>query len=407
MGRINEILERHLVSPVGFRNGLIEFGYRSTISWACSILLRKNLEFLFVIPVTLLDVVSIDQRALESRDDTEPFYFDGPERFRISYSRECGDFPNVGVDVSGDFRTSSPSVVQVPNVTLLGKYPLPLDEGNKIITPAVGKQKNTVLNVIGSGPSLLSHAVSKRPVKTEVESAVLLYNSWSQGYFHWVLDDLTRLQGIEEACSEGIVEDPKVIVGPEPPDWQLEYLDLLGFDPDEIIRYTDPTHVAKLIVPSTRRENQISPNALRWLRERLLDEVDRDSPVHDDRVYVSRADADRRQVINEDELMDELSDYGFSRYVLSDLTVREQIRLFSECEIIVSPHGANLTNLVFSSDPKVFELYSDYIGGHYAVISDLIGADHEFLRCEPVGPHMRVDTDKIIDRLEDGLSDRE
>jgi capsular polysaccharide biosynthesis protein len=42
---------------------------------------------------------------------------------------------------------------------------------------------------------------------------------------------------------------------------------------------------------------------------------------------------------------------------LSDLSVKEQIKLFSECKILVCSHGAAMVNTIFSKPMKIIELY--------------------------------------------------
>jgi capsular polysaccharide biosynthesis protein len=63
-------------------------------------------------------------------------------------------------------------------------------------------------------------------------------------------------------------------------------------------------------------------------------------------------------LLNEEELCDELQECGFTRVHCEDLTAREQRKLFSEAEMIIAPHGAALTNLVFCQlGTRVVELF--------------------------------------------------
>jgi capsular polysaccharide biosynthesis protein len=67
-----------------------------------------------------------------------------------------------------------------------------------------------------------------------------------------------------------------------------------------------------------------------------------------DRLFVSRSDAAHRFLVNEEELFSALSVLGFQRIVPGRMTVREQIEAFSRAKVIVAPHGAALTNIIFS-----------------------------------------------------------
>ena len=65
------------------------------------------------------------------------------------------------------------------------------------------------------------------------------------------------------------------------------------------------------------------------------------------KVYISRRLAKARKMLNEVELEMQLMDRGFEIVFLEKLSIASQIQLFKNAKVIVSPHGAGLTNLVF------------------------------------------------------------
>jgi capsular polysaccharide biosynthesis protein len=65
------------------------------------------------------------------------------------------------------------------------------------------------------------------------------------------------------------------------------------------------------------------------------------------RLYVSRANDERRKLLNEREVLALLAMHGFETVQLDGLDVRAQVLLFAEASHIVAPHGAGLTNLLF------------------------------------------------------------
>lgn len=69
-----------------------------------------------------------------------------------------------------------------------------------------------------------------------------------------------------------------------------------------------------------------------------------------------RSDADR--VVFE---MNPLEKLNFVKYVLSELSFRDQVRLFANADIIVDPHGTGLTNLIYSTDVNVVELLTSEV----------------------------------------------
>lgn len=65
------------------------------------------------------------------------------------------------------------------------------------------------------------------------------------------------------------------------------------------------------------------------------------------RFYVSRAKTSMRRILNEAELDPILERNGFTKVTLEDLSMAHQVELFRRAEVIVSPHGAGLTTIMF------------------------------------------------------------
>ena len=70
-------------------------------------------------------------------------------------------------------------------------------------------------------------------------------------------------------------------------------------------------------------------------------------------LYITRADANIRRVINEAEIREEVIANGFEIISLSNVPLLQQVELFSEARIIVGPHGAGFTNAVFCQPGSV------------------------------------------------------
>lgn len=88
------------------------------------------------------------------------------------------------------------------------------------------------------------------------------------------------------------------------------------------------------------------------------------------RIYASRLDARQmRSVVNEDEVCDIMRRHGFEIITPGDLDIEDQIAAFRDADVIVGPHGAGLTNLVYcrtGSNTRVVELLQEsYIPGSY------------------------------------------
>ena len=79
------------------------------------------------------------------------------------------------------------------------------------------------------------------------------------------------------------------------------------------------------------------------------------------RLYLSRADATTRQLLNEPTLIKKLQRLGFEEVKCSALSFEEQVLLFNQAEFVVAPHGAALGNLLFCPHgTSVLELFPEY-----------------------------------------------
>jgi capsular polysaccharide biosynthesis protein len=79
------------------------------------------------------------------------------------------------------------------------------------------------------------------------------------------------------------------------------------------------------------------------------------------RIYISRAKAPCRKVVNEDSLLPLLDKYGFTVIHSENLSVREQIEAFANATEIVSLHGSGLANcIVCPSRASVLEIFPQY-----------------------------------------------
>mgnify|MGYP003353282435 FL=1 len=86
--------------------------------------------------------------------------------------------------------------------------------------------------------------------------------------------------------------------------------------------------------------------AVDWLRNKLSHMFS--SRKGGTLIYLSRRDSPHRVMLNEEELEQRLTAIGFNCITGSDLSVEEQSRIFSEARMIVGPHGAGLTNLIWA-----------------------------------------------------------
>jgi hypothetical protein len=99
-----------------------------------------------------------------------------------------------------------------------------------------------------------------------------------------------------------------------------------------------------------------------------------------ERIYVSRALTTHCRILNEEQLIELLSRYGFKSVVLEKLDFRKQVELFHRAEVVVSPYGSSWGNLVWAGKIKIFILYPDRPPEtHVFTYAKALGQEHFFL----------------------------
>ena len=198
-------------------------------------------------------------------------------------------------------------------------------------------------------------------------------------YWHWTFDSLPRIH-LLRLSGEGIEGIDKFITNRILYKFQSDTLKALGISIPMVLEGVKRhLHIRadRVIAPSVIYE--FPPKwACDFLRTELMPKIVQDHPKMRKRLYISRADATTRRVLNERELVDCLSSFGFSTVTLFDKSVSEQATLFASAELIVAPHGSGLTNLVYC-DPgsTVIELFSPtFINPIFWTLSETLGLEY-------------------------------
>jgi hypothetical protein len=241
------------------------------------------------------------------------------------------------------------------------------------------------------------------PIRDAAETVALLGMRESGIYYHWLVDVLPRFHLLQKL---GIPVDSYLLNGAWLAPFQFETMDTLGIPRERLSFSDDNMHLrAKLLLVPGSDIGIVPKWALHYVRYELMEKPGIRPQGGKERLFISRARAKKRKLINEAELMNELSRYGFRSVELETMPVAEQIRLFASAEMIVGPHGAGLTNLIFCKPgTKVIELFSpNHMHTCYPVISSHMGLEHYYLvgvgkrPPEYVNPRIHAD-DITIDR---------
>lgn len=173
---------------------------------------------------------------------------------------------------------------------------------------------------------------------------------WGSEYYHWLHDVLPRL----EMALPFLPSGTRFLIQENPRPYQLDCLQAYGITSDMLIPQpvTIDSEVERLWFATPAGHTGLgSTTALNKVAERLKSFFCTDSATNAPKsIYVSRRKATCRRIINEDELELLLQTYGFTVINSEDLKFAEQVKTFSQAQIILGPHGAGLVNLIFAPE---------------------------------------------------------
>ena len=235
-----------------------------------------------------------------------------------------------------------------------------------------------------------------------LDCACSLFSGWNN-YYHWILEHLSKLRGIEYYKAKTGTQ-PTFIIPNDPPSYIHDTLELLDIKSSNCLEWQSPAiDVKNLVLPSYPEAN---PENLHWLRTNLRSSIQEEVPYNiPNRIYISREKAPKRRVKNESEVLNLVNDFGFERVFAEDLSIKSQIRLFSKANKIIGPHGAGLTNMIWGDEMTIIEIHNDYIRDHYSVLANNLG--HRYIpiqgdSTQPTELNSNIIVD--VDRLEAALS---
>ncbi|MDI1323683.1 MAG: glycosyltransferase family 61 protein [Algoriphagus sp.] len=177
-----------------------------------------------------------------------------------------------------------------------------------------------------------------------IDDGIWIKDEWSANYFHWMTDCLPRLWlGLQEGKSNKVIlmESFKHL------SYVTQSLELLGIEP--VYFKSGENLLVKNLVLTGRTANFANFNEplTRLTREKL---AIKSVGSQFRKVYVSRKLAPKRKTHNELEVELLVRKKGYEIVYMEKMTLKEQINLMAETKILVSLHGAALTNMTFMQE---------------------------------------------------------
>jgi len=126
------------------------------------------------------------------------------------------------------------------------------------------------------------------------------------------------------------------------------------------------------------------------------------------KIFLKRDPSRGRFISNFSSIEPVLEKYGIEIVDAENLSMEDQIILFSEAALIIGPHGAGLTNMLYRSSTKcsIIEIFPEgFIPVHYYWLAKELNFDYTaFLGSKLVNGGFEIEINKLISSLENTLA---
>jgi capsular polysaccharide biosynthesis protein len=230
--------------------------------------------------------------------------------------------------------------------------------------------------------------IDEQNVRIENNALILSTSGSNINYFHFIVDFVPKfLLYINEISKFDLI----IINGPIEL-FVKEFMGLFSITNLYVSNNKESVMCRRSIVPTSLSiTGNPSSVSIDMIRENLLP-FSKLKSNYSEKIYVSRKNSNRRKVINEKKVEKYMISKGFDVVNLEELSLIDQITTFKFLKLVISPHGAGMTNLVFSdSGVKAVELFSS---GHiepcmyniccynkidyYYMVFDSLNSNHDY-----------------------------
>jgi FkbM family methyltransferase len=229
----------------------------------------------------------------------------------------------------------------------------------------------------------ITPAFSECPGELKLPGTVaVLYANGATHFSHWMFDLLPKLEVLQRSGWNPDRVD-YYLVNAFRAKFQKEAFRRLGIRESKVISISGGVVSAdRLLVPSDVRTAFRTPAWTRdFIRKTFLPAHGRRGGHPEGRrLYISRAGARYRKVINEEQVGLILEKHGFDSVRAEAVPIAELAERVSQAEQIIAPHGAGVTNVVFGQpDIRMLEIYSAHIAPEGWALTHSVGGRHYLL----------------------------
>ena len=227
---------------------------------------------------------------------------------------------------------------------------------------------------------------------TRLDNILYVTTSNSQNFFHWFLDVLQKLEFIDQSRDQILNFKYKIII---PNGYNNSYSrkSLEAFDLNFYYQEKNEIIISEqsILLPNIAPTGNYRKNQVLKLSRRMKNHWTKNitNNLNNKRIYISRKNAQRRKLKNEDEIIPILKKYGFTILDFDKLNFEEQLKNILNSEILISIHGAGLTHMLWMNEKsKVLEIRArdNRNDNCYFTLASDLGHDYFYVIADKTDP---------------------
>ena len=294
---------------------------------------------------------------------------------------------NFNIEDASIFNILSEIELPEPSLNILN-WSIVFNNGILIDFTGVNKQSllyNSRLKDIG-GYSFILKSIFKLLMKRKISvlnsmkiPIANVINEWANNYFHWFTEVLPKIYFLKKNLPEFVIILPSSFNA----EYQLSSLRQMNiaYDYFEGMALIKKVYLPDRYAPYSAHYN---PAIIKGLSNELKMNTDL-TYTKGDNIYVSRRNARHRKIINEQEVVNLLSEFNFTIIDFESFTLEQQISIAHNAKVLISIHGAGLTNIMFckAGTPVLeFSLANQTMDKCYYTLADACDLNYYYQFCQ-------------------------
>jgi len=193
-------------------------------------------------------------------------------------------------------------------------------------------------------------------------TSAIIHAAGYRNYYHWTIEILPRLFALREVLRQGnapfdrivlFYDDPPRFIGSSI-EWLLpELTPLIIYSQAKVSLMERCLFFVDQAAGEAFRDHKLLSTRMKAATGFLTEAVDALQASQAPRtgggraILVSRSDAPKRKLLNEEKLLEAFADRGLERVAFAGLSVAQQMEVMAGASLVIGAHGAGLTNVLY------------------------------------------------------------